>query len=133
MAKPELGYFSEMEEAARLKPHWTSTVLMLTIVAFVLWMIGWAAVAEVDERVRGLGRVMPSSDVQTVQSLEGGILSALLVQEGERVERGQVLMRIDDILFASEGRGIEAQLMSLQIRKARLEAEAEGRDFVLDE
>lgn len=131
MGKPEDRYLSEIEEAARLKPHWSAGFLTLLIAVFIVWMLAWAALAEVDERVRGIGRVMPSSDIQTVQSLEGGILSELLVQEGDRVSKGQVLMRIDDILFASEGRGIEAQMMGLQIRKARLDAESDGTAFAL--
>jgi len=133
MTKPENSYLSDMEEASRLKPHWGAGFLTLLIAAFVIWMLVWAAIAEVDERVRGIGRVMPSSDIQTLQSLEGGILSDLLVQEGDRVSKGQILMRIDDILFASEGRGIEAQMIGLQIRKARLDAESEGVKFELSQ
>ena len=131
MAKSDLEYMSELEEAIRLKPHWTSTLLLLLIVGFVGCMLIWASVAKVDERVRGQGRIMPSSDIQMIQSLEGGILSELLVEEGQRVSKGQILMRIDDVLLASEERGIEAQMVSLQIRKARLQAEAKGQAFAL--
>ena len=127
--KTELQYMSELEEAVRLKPSFASTLLVLFIAGFVIFAIIWASIAEVDERVRGQGRVMPSSDIQVIQSLEGGILSELLVKEGEKVKAGQVLMRIDDVFFASEERGIEAQMLSLQIRKARLEAEAKGEEF----
>ncbi len=129
--KNELEYMSELEEAIRLKPHWSSTLFVLMIAGVVIFMIAWASIAEVDERVRGQGRVMPSSDIQVIQSLEGGILSELLIHEGETVVKGQALMRIDDVLFASEERGIEAQMLSLQIRKARLLAETKKEAFKL--
>ncbi len=129
--KNELQYMSELEEAVRLKPSFASTMLVFLIAGLIIFAIIWASMAEIDERVKGQGRVMPSRDIQVIQSLEGGILSELLVKEGEQVKIGQPLMRIDDVAFASEERGLEAQMLSLQIKKARLEAEAKGKEFKL--
>ncbi len=133
MDRNDVEFMSELEGAAHLKPGFAAQLLLWTIAAFFAWAVIWAAVSHVEERVRGMGQVMPSSDIQIVQSLEGGILTDILVTEGSRVSKGQELLRIDDIQFASEGRGIEAQMMGLQAKQARLKAEATGQDFALDE
>lgn len=132
MEKEDLEFMSELEAATNLRPSRASQLFLWTVVAFFVWVFVWAAASEVDERVRGTGQVMPSSDIQVVQSLEGGILAEILVSEGSVVKKDQVLLRIDDIQFASEGRGIEAQMMSFQAKQARLKAEASGAAFVMD-
>lgn len=62
----------------------------------------WAHFAELDEVKRGNGRVVPSRQIQVLQSLEGGIVREILVHEGTIVKEGEVLMKIDDTRFASE-------------------------------
>src|SRR3989304_1559523 len=131
MEKEDLEFMSELETANHLKPSFASHIFLWTIAGLFFWLVTWAAFSEVDERVRGLGQVMPSSDVQVVQSLEGGILSELLVAEGAVVKKDQVLLRIADVQFASEGRGIEAQMMGLQAKRARVRAEASGQEFAM--
>ena len=124
---------SELEAATRLKPTRASNLLLYTILGLFLWLLVWASFSEVEERTRGIGQVMPSSDMQVIQSLEGGILSELMVNEGDRVEKGQILMRIDDVFFASEERGMEVQMLSYKVKQARLLAEASNEAFVMPE
>lgn len=131
MKDEDFEFMSDLEAAAHLRPNWASQVFLWSIAALVGWFFLWAALSEVDERVRGTGQVMPSSDMQVVQSLEGGILTDLLVAEGDHVRKGQSLLRIDDIQFASEGRGIEAQMSSLQAKQARLRAESSDQRFAI--
>lgn len=130
MENEDLEFMSELETANHLKPSKASQIFLWTVTGLFAWMLIWAAVSRVDERVRGIGQVMPSSDVQVVQSLEGGILSELLVKEGDEVKKDQALLRIADVQFASEGRGIEAQMAGLQAKQARLKAEASGQPYV---
>lgn len=127
MKKEDLDFMNDLDQAVHEKPSRATTLFLLVIAGFIFWFLIWISFAEVDERVRAQGQVMPSSDLQVVQSLEGGIVTDILVSEGDRVKKGQVLLRIDDVLFASEGRGIEAQLMSLQAKEARLESEASDK------
>ena len=74
--------------------------LAFASVALLAAMLGafllWASRAELEEVTRGNGRVIPSSKEQVIQSLETGVLTELLVREGDRVERDQPLLRIDD-------------------------------------
>ncbi len=130
MQKEDLEFMTELETANHLKPSVASQVFLWTIAGLFFWLVLWAAFSEVDERVRGIGQVMPSSDVQVMQSLEGGILSEILVTEGALVKKDQVLLRIADVQFASEGRGIEAQISGLEAKRARLKAEASGQPYV---
>ena len=89
----------------------------------------WATIAQVDEVTRGEGKVVSSRSLQTVQSLDGGIVTAILVREGEVVEQGQVLLKIDETRAASGARENAAMSLSLQARVARLRALAEGTAF----
>lgn len=129
MEQEDLAFMDELEAATHLKPRGAARLFLLAVAAFFACAILWAAVSQVDERVRGAGQVMPSSDMQLVQSLEGGIVTEILVTEGDRVKKDQVIVRIDDVQFAAEGRGIEAQLTGLQAKQARLKAEAAGEAF----
>jgi len=127
----ETEFMSELEAAARLKPSHTSNILLLSILAMVVFFIIWASVSEIEEMTRGQGQVVPSQEIQVVQSLEGGILAELLVHEGDRVEKDQILMRISDVAFSSEERGTEAKSLGLRAKKARLDAESKGEAFAI--
>lgn len=97
----------------------------LTFVALLVW----AGFAKTDEVTRGEGKVIPSRQVQIVQSVDGGIVSDILVQEGETVEAGQTLLRIDPTRFLSSLRENRAQYMTLLAKAERLKALSEGRAF----
>lgn len=125
----EEDFMSELEAATRLRPSRASMLLLFSIVALVTAFIIWAALSRVEEMTRGQGSVVPSKEIQIVQSLEGGVLEEILVSQGDLVKQGQVLMRISDIMFASEERGVEARFLSLRAKRARLQAEAKSADF----
>ena len=127
----DLDFMSELQAAKRLQPVWQSHALLIIIIALLVFIFIWAAVSEVEIITRGEGQVVPSSEIQLVQSLEGGILAELNIEEGDRVEQGQVLARIENVAFASEERGIEAQLLSLNLKQLRLNAEIEEEEFII--
>ena len=98
-------------------------------VVVVLLLIVWASFAKVEEVTRGEGKVIPSRQLQVVQSLDGGVVSEILVQEGQVVEPGQLLLRIDETRATSGVRESAAQGFALRARQARLRALAEGTAF----
>lgn len=129
----ETEFMDQLEAAARMKPNKASNVMLWSITAMIVLFILWANFAQIEELTRGQGQVVPTKEIQMVQSLEGGLLQELLVGQGDRVTKGQVLMRLSDVMFSSEERGAEAKADSLKLKIARLEAEAAGKDFVITE
>ncbi|MCH7957117.1 MAG: HlyD family type I secretion periplasmic adaptor subunit [Proteobacteria bacterium] len=119
--------FAAEVTAARIQgPRGVAILLLFGVILFFAAAITWAWWAEIDEVTRGQGTVIPSSQVQVIQNLEGGILKEILVREGEMVEAGQILLRIDDTGFAASLGEQQAAYYSLMGQMARLTAEAEG-------
>lgn len=102
---------------------WLSVVL----VALLVW---WSSWAELEEVTRGIGKVIPSKSVQLIQSLEGGIVDKILVEEGQAVQEGQELMRIQDAIYDSAYQENIARKEVIEARIARLKAEADHADTV---
>ena len=128
-ATTDLKYMSYSSEAVLKQSPITTQVLMWVIAIFLLVMIIWASLAEIDEFTRCEGKIVPSSDIQVVQNLEGGILAELYVYEGDIVDKGQPLIQIDDTIFASTFRERALQIEQLTVKSARLRAEANGKNF----
>ncbi len=97
--------------------------------AVVLLLLLWASWAKVDEVTKGDAKVISARQLQLVQSMDGGVVSAILVKEGQVVEAGQVLLKIDETRATSGARENAAQGFALQARLARLRALAEGTEF----
>jgi len=103
--------------------------IVRTAAVVVLLLIVWASFAHVEEVTRGDGKVIPSKQLQVVQSFDGGIVSEILVQEGQVVDAGQVLLKIDETRATSGVRESAAQGFALNARQARLRALAENAPF----
>ena len=104
-------------------------VLMATFWLALVVMLGWAALTKVDEITKGEGRVIPSRQLQVLQSLDGGVVSEILVKEGQVVEAQQPLVTIDATRFDSSMQENRAQQLALTARISRLRALAEDRPF----
>lgn len=124
--RPDLVFTAELRAAARSRPRIGASLLLVTIAAFLAAAIVWASQARLDEAATGLGRVVPSSQIQIVQNLEGGILAEILVREGDIVDQAQVLLRIDDTSHGANLRENQARYFGLQAKVARLEGEVGG-------
>ena len=103
--------------------------LVWAAVLAVAALLVWAALARVDEITRGDARVISSRQLQQVQSFDGGVVSEILVKEGELVEKDQLLLKIDQTRATSGARESAAQGVALRARQARLRALAEGSAF----
>ena len=113
----------------RQEPLRARVLLRSLGIVFVVFIL-WAAVARVDEVTRGDGKVIPSRQLQVLQSIDGGLVSEILVREGEVVEAGQLLIKIDETRFASSVKENRAQVFGLLARAARLKALSDGKPFV---
>lgn len=108
-------------------------LFLWTIGSFMVVAILWSAFATINQSARGEGKVVPVSQIQRLQSLDGGVLSKILVKEGDIVERGQLLLQVDNTRFVSSLRESQVQNVALQAKAARLRALAEGSVFNLPE
>ncbi|WP_244899620.1 HlyD family type I secretion periplasmic adaptor subunit [Rhodoferax antarcticus] len=114
---------------AEQTPRGARLLIWLGAIAFFV-LIVWAALADLDEVTRGEGKVIPSRQVQILQSLDGGIISDILVKEGQTVKIGDLLVKVDPTRMVSSLRENQSQYLSLLAKAARLKAIAEGSKFL---
>ena len=127
--KQDMAYMRSLSAAA---VHRTPRYLIAVVMIFTLFVIAafaWMNWAEIDVVIRGNGKVSPASQVQNIQSLEGGIISEILVVEGQAVTAGESLIKISDIAFSSSFEENRLLYLELSARSSRLTAEAFGRAF----
>ena len=103
--------------------------LVRSALLVVVLLIVWASLAKVDEVTKGEAKVIPSKQLQVIQSLDGGVVSEILVKEGQVVEAGQLLLKIDETRATSGVRESAAQVFSLRVKLARLKALSGGTAF----
>ncbi|MDE1165925.1 MAG: HlyD family type I secretion periplasmic adaptor subunit [Pseudomonas sp.] len=139
------GYFSSFGKTAESEfmPELASASLQdsprlsrLTVwlcAALIVAALVWAKFAVLQEVTMGEGKAIPSSKVQVIQNLEGGIVTEIFVREGQMVNKGDTLIRLDDTRFLSNKGESEADRYALMAQVERLSAEAEGKPFVVSD
>jgi adhesin transport system membrane fusion protein len=111
-----------LEEALPIEPARAAQYLLYAVAGFFFAALVWAATARLDKVARGVGRVVPSNQLQEVQYLEGGIVKEILVDAGETVKAGQILVRLDPTRLSAEFAGGRDAYQLLSARILRLEA-----------
>jgi adhesin transport system membrane fusion protein len=111
-------------------PRGGRSLIWLTLILFICALY-WASISEVEEVTRGMGKVIPSSQIQIVQNLEGGILAETYVNIGDIVDDGQLLMRLDEKRFSAPYQEYRLKYLALTAKAARLTAETESLEMVL--
>lgn len=110
-------------------PRGSRVLVRVSLLAFAV-LIVWAALAQIDEVTRGEGKVIPSRQLQVLQSLDGGLVQSILVREGQMVKQGDLLLKVDPTRFVSSLKENRAQYLSLKAKAERLQALASGKEFV---
>ena len=109
-------------------PKGGRTILWAVLILFFIGMI-WASVSEIEEVTRGMGKVIPASQIQVIQNLEGGIISEILIKVGDVVQKDQLLLRIDATRFSSSFQQNRSKYLANKAKAARLHAETSGTIF----
>jgi membrane fusion protein, adhesin transport system len=130
MTQSDFAFSNDVRAAIDLRTPKTSRMLLFASLGLIATFLIWAHFAVLDEVKRGNGKVVPSRQTQVVQSLEGGIISELLIQEGAIVTKDQPLARIEDTNFASQFGEIRERRGAMAARVIRLEAETLGKTTV---
>lgn len=124
-----IGWELSAEQAILEQEPLRAKRLLYGIAFVVILLVAWAYVAEVDTVTRGQGKVIPSRQVQILGSQDGGVITDILVREGDRVDRGQMLIKLDPTRSQSSLGENRAQLVGLQVKVARLNALVENEPF----
>lgn len=125
-------FMDEVDAALHRKPLVGPCLLSIGTACFVALFLLWAAWGEVDEVTRGQGQVVSSQRTQTIENLEGGILEALLVREGQLVDKGTPLARLSNQFAESTYREAMGKILEHRAAIARLEALLNGTEPVMD-
>ncbi len=123
----DLGFMSDVQAAAERDASRFAYTLSFCVAAFLVVFVMWSRVAILDEVTRGDGQVIPSSRTQIIQNLEGGIVSEIMVNVGQNVKVGDILMRIDNSSAQSNYLEEQTRYNNLRARVIRLEAQVAGR------
>lgn len=129
----DLAFMSNLSAAVQERHNRGARWIVLLVTLGVAWCLVWAYYAELDEVTRGMGQIIPSSKVQAVQNLEGGIVEEILVKPGDEVALGQPLLKIKNQRFESTLAESALRLAELRIKVARLRAEVSGEDMTVTE
>jgi len=121
------NFITDVNEANLYGASFHSHLILWLTFLFLMIALIWANFATLDEVTRGSGKIIPSSHIQVVQNMEGGILSEILVKEGDLVEKGQALLQLDEIRFASSLNETQLKYYELLANAARLTAETTGQ------
>lgn len=132
------GRYAEVDDDFDANADWAiaeqtprgARLLVWISVAAVFTLLIWAHFAVLDEVTRGEGKVIPSRQVQVLQSMDGGIVSEILVKEGQTVKIGDLMLKVDPTRMVSSLRENRSQYLSLLAKGARLRALAEGSRFL---
>jgi adhesin transport system membrane fusion protein len=130
-AAPAQGWSPELLKAEPARERRLPHVLLASITVFLIAAFVWAAFFEIEEVARGEGRVITRTQVQVITNLEGGIISEIMVREGDVVQKDQPLMRIDPTRFESAYREGAQGAAALKAKVARLSAEVNRSGFAI--
>jgi adhesin transport system membrane fusion protein len=125
------GFITDVNEANLYGASFQSHLILWLGFIFLMIALIWANYATLDEVTRGSGKIIPSSHIQVVQNLEGGILSEIMVKEGDLVEKGQVLLQLDEVRFGSSLNETKLKYYELLANTARLTAETTGKPLII--
>ena len=127
----DLLFMSEVDAAIHRKGSSIAFVLTLVIGLLLITFVLWAHFTVLDEVTRGMGQVIPSQKVQMIQNLEGGILQEITVQENQIVNKGDILIRIDNAMAASQYRDAFTKAAEHEAAIVRLNAEIEDKSEIV--
>lgn len=112
-----------------LEKRWRYHIVTTPIIAFFVVFFLWAVFVDIDETVRGEGKAVPSGQTKILQHMEGGIVSQILVKEGDYVRAGQPIYRLDQAFFTADMKGKDSERVSLEAKEQRLVSLIEGKNL----
>ena len=109
---------------------WNYYTTVIPIMLFVIIFLLWAAFTKIDETIKGTGKVVPSGQTKVIQNLEGGIVSAILLNEGDSVKKGDTIYNLSNAFFSADSITKEIDLLTFQAILIRLDSLIENKTVV---
>jgi len=133
-AHPEdLDFITDASQGELMRTPKAAKVILWVLLAMSISLILWASLSSIDEIVRGQGKAIPLSHTQVIQNLDGGIIEAIHVREGQTVKKGDLLMELDATTAGGSLAQTVAETSSLIAEEIRLAAEVSGNGPNFDE
>ena len=126
----DLKLINDLNAALQSEKHTGYFAMISLFLSFIIVFVIWAYFSPLEEVAQGQGRIIPSSREQIVQSLDPGTIQEMLVKEGDTVEKGQILLKLDDTRSSAILRESQAKVENLEAMVARLQAEAYNTNLV---
>lgn len=109
---------------------WNYYTTVIPIMLFFIIFLSWAAFTKIDETIKGTGKVVPSGQTKVIQNLEGGIVSAILLNEGDSVKKGDTIYNLSNAFFSADSITKEIDLLTFQAILIRLDSLIENKTVV---
>ncbi|KZX82814.1 hypothetical protein A3715_05875 [Oleiphilus sp. HI0009] len=122
LEKQDGGYVTDAILASLHQRPKVSAWILYALSAFFVIALVWAALTNMDEIIRGEAKAIPSASIQKIQNLEGGILEEVMVRDGQLVEKGAVLLVLDDTQASANLIQSETEYLAALAKAARIEA-----------
>lgn len=119
-----------MNSIVTFQSNWNHRLVTWPIMLFTITFFIWAANSEIDESVRGQGKIIPSGKTKIIQHLEGGIISDILIKDGDSVNKDDPLFKLSQAFFLSDKNEKKIELYALFAQKKRLEAEISEKNTI---
>ncbi|HEX7027616.1 MAG TPA: HlyD family type I secretion periplasmic adaptor subunit [Gammaproteobacteria bacterium] len=132
-SRAELEFLPAALEVIETPPSPAGRVILWTIIAFFLIALLWACIGKVDIVAVAQGKIVPSGRVKVIQPLEAGVVEAIHVEEGQRVEAGQLLLELDSTLSEADRKRLENEWLAAELDRARLKALIDAVDQKISE
>ena len=129
----DFDFISQRSTALLLSSPKGASKLIVIIFLFLAFAIYWAANAQIDEITKGDGKVVSSKQLQKLQSLEGGIVSEVLVSSGDKISKDDVLLVVDDTKFKSDLEEVRKKLRILEAQKESFSSELSDEPLIFSE
>lgn len=130
--KNDTEYVNSVSQALLEDTPNSTKVILYTVTLLIFFFFIWAYFTNVDQLVRGEAKVIPYGQNQKVQNFEGGIVSEILVKEGDLVQKGDALLKIENKQYSSIYEKNVFEIDELKIKEKRLFAEANDKEYVLE-
>ncbi len=130
--RDDQAFMSSVSQAILAKPVGMSRALIWIIFLLIAFLIFWANNTELDKLVRADGKVVPSSQIQVVQNLEGGIVKDIYVKTGDVITKNAPLIKLDSTQYDSSATENAIRLLQINAKAQRLRAEATGQSLSMN-